>query len=183
MMDKGDEVPDALHEDTDQSVQESLDLLERWNGRADHRIRYCFAPRFAVSCTRELLETVGRLAGEHGVMIHTHASENTSECQIVESETGQRNIAYLDRVGISGPHVALAHCVHLNDDEMAILKSTGTHVAHCPSSNSKLGSGIAPVKDLLNRGVPVSLGADGAACNNRLDMFSEMRLAALLQKT
>lgn len=183
MMDKGDEVPDALREDTDRSVEESLELLETWNGRADHRIRYCFAPRFAVSCTRELLETVGRLAGERGVMIHTHASENTSECQIVESETGLRNIAYLDQVGVSGPHVALAHCVHLNEDEMAILKSSGTHVAHCPSSNSKLGSGIAPVKELLNRGISVSLGADGAACNNRLDMFSEMRLAALLQKT
>ena len=183
MMDKGDEVPDALREDTDRSVEESLELLETWNGRADHRIRYCFAPRFAVSCTRELLETVGRLAGERGVMIHTHASENTSECQIVESETGLRNIAYLDQVGVSGPHVALAHCVHLNEDEMAILKSSGTHVAHCPSSNSKLGSGIAPVKELLNRGISVSLGADGAACNNRLDMFTEMRLAALLQKS
>ena len=183
MMDKGDEVPEALHEDTDRSVEESLALLDAWNGKADGRIRYCFAPRFAVSCTRELLETVGRLAGERGVLIHTHASENTSECQIVESETGLRNIAYLDQVGITGPHVALAHCVHLNDEEIAILKSSGTHVAHCPSSNSKLGSGIAPVKELLNRGISVSLGADGAACNNRLDMFSEMRLAALLQKT
>jgi 5-methylthioadenosine/S-adenosylhomocysteine deaminase len=183
MMDKGDEVPEALHEDTNRSVAESLDLLGAWNGKADGRIRYCFAPRFAISCTRELLEQVGRLAGERGVMIHTHASENTSECQIVESETGLRNVAYLDQVGITGPHVALAHCVHLNNHEMAILKSSGTHVAHCPSSNSKLGSGIAPVKELLNRGISVSLGADGAACNNRLDMFSEMRLAALLQKT
>jgi len=183
MMDKGDEVPEALHEDTNRSVAESLDLLGAWNGKADGRIRYCFAPRFAISCTRELLEQVGRLAGERGVMIHTHASENTSECQIVESETGLRNVAYLDQVGITGPHVALAHCVHLNNHEMAILKSSGTHVSHCPSSNSKLGSGIAPVKELLNRGISVSLGADGAACNNRLDMFSEMRLAALLQKT
>ena len=183
MMDKGDDVPDALHEDTNRSVEESLALLEMWNGKANGRIRYCFAPRFAVSCTRELLETVGRLAGERGVMIHTHASENTSECQIVQEETGLRNIAYLDQVGVSGPHVVLAHCVHLTENEMAILRSTGTHVVHCPSSNSKLGSGIAPVKELLNRGISVSLGADGAACNNRLDMFSEMRLAALLQKT
>ncbi|HEX7294811.1 MAG TPA: amidohydrolase family protein, partial [Pyrinomonadaceae bacterium] len=171
------------HEETKASIEESLALLDAWNGKADGRIRYCFAPRFAVSCTRELLEIVGRLAGERGVMIHTHASENRSECQIVESETGLRNITYLDQVGVTGPHVALAHCVHLDDTEIEILKSTGTHVAHCPSSNSKLGSGIAPVKDLLNQGISVSLGADGAACNNRLDMFSEMRLAALLQKT
>jgi len=183
MMDKGDEVPDALHEETKASIEQSLSLLDTWNGKADGRIRYCFAPRFAVSCTRELLETVGKLAGERGVMIHTHASENHSECQIVENETGLRNIAYLDQVGVTGPHVALAHCVHLDGNEMAILKATGTHVAHCPSSNSKLGSGIAPVKELLDRGISVSLGADGAACNNRLDMFSEMRLAALLQKT
>jgi 5-methylthioadenosine/S-adenosylhomocysteine deaminase len=183
MMDKGDEVPEALHEETKSSIKESLALLETWNGKANGRIRYCFAPRFAVSCTRDLLETVGRLARERGVMIHTHASENRSECEIVERETGLRNIAYLDQVGITGSHVALAHCVHLDETEVGILQSTKTNVVHCPSSNSKLGSGIAPIKDLIGRGVSVSLGADGAACNNRLDMFSEMRLAALLQKT
>ena len=183
MMDKGDEVPEALHEETKSSIKESLALLETWNGKANGRIRYCFAPRFAVSCTRDLLETVGRLARERGVMIHTHASENRSECEIVERETGLRNIAYLDQVGITGSHVALAHCVHLDETEVGILQSTKTNVVHCPSSNSKLGSGIAPIKDLVDRGISVSLGADGAACNNRLDMFSEMRLAALLQKT
>jgi len=183
MMDKGDEVPEALHEETKSSIKESLALLETWNGKANGRIRYCFAPRFAVSCTRDLLETVGRLARERGVMIHTHASENRSECEIVERETGLRNIAYLDQVGITGSHVALAHCVHLDETEVGILQSTKTNVVHCPSSNSKLGSGIAPIKDLVGRGISVSLGADGAACNNRLDMFSEMRLAALLQKT
>lgn len=183
MMDKGDEVPDALHEETESSIEESLALLETWNGKAQGRIRYCFAPRFAISCTRELLERVGKLARERGVMIHTHASENRSECEIVERETGLRNIAYLDQVGITGSHVALAHCVHLDETEVRILQSTQTNVVHCPSSNAKLGSGIAPVKDLVGRGICVSLGADGAACNNRLDMFSEMRLAALLQKT
>jgi 5-methylthioadenosine/S-adenosylhomocysteine deaminase len=183
MMDKGDEVPDALHEETESSIEESLALLETWNGKAQGRIRYCFAPRFAVSCTTQLLETVGKLARERGVMIHTHASENRSECEIVERETGLRNIAYLDQVGITGSHVALAHCVHLDETEVRILQSTQTNVVHCPSSNSKLGSGIAPIKDLVDRGISVSLGADGAACNNRLDMFSEMRLAALLQKT
>ena len=183
MMDKGAEVPDALHEETESSIEESLALLETWNGKANGRIRYCFAPRFAISCTPELLETVGKLARERGVMIHTHASENRSECEIVERETGLRNIAYLDKVGITGSHVALAHCVHLDESEVSILQSTKTNVVHCPSSNSKLGSGIAPIKDLVDRGISVSLGADGAACNNRLDMFSEMRLAALLQKT
>jgi 5-methylthioadenosine/S-adenosylhomocysteine deaminase len=182
MMDDGDGVPEALSEDTEDSILESLDLLERWNGEAGGRIRYCFAPRFALSCTRELLERVARLAVEHGVMIHTHASENRDEIEMVEGATGKRNIEYLRDVGLAAPHVVLAHCVHLDDAEMEILRSTGSHVAHCPSSNLKLGSGIARVAEMLDLGVSVSLGADGAACNNRLDMFTEMRAAALLQK-
>jgi cytosine/adenosine deaminase-related metal-dependent hydrolase len=182
MMDKGDEVPEGLREDTHDSIQESLALLEQWHLQENGRLRYCFAPRFAVSCTRELLEQVGRLARERRVMIHTHASENLTECSIVETETGMRNIAYLDLVGLTGAHVALAHCVHLSDDEIETLLKTKTNVVHCPSSNLKLGSGIAPIARLLEKGVSLSLGADGAACNNRLDMFTEMRTAALLQK-
>jgi 5-methylthioadenosine/S-adenosylhomocysteine deaminase len=182
MMDKGDEVPTELHEQTSDSIAESISLLDEWHGKENGRIRYCFAPRFAVSCTRSLLETVARVARERGVMVHTHASENSTECQIVEAETGLRNVAYLQNVGLSGKHVALAHCVHLDDDEIDLLRETRTNVVHCPSSNLKLGSGIAPIKRLLNEGICVSLGADGAACNNRLDMFTEMRTAALLQK-
>ena len=182
MMDKGDEVPRALQEQTSNSIAESVELLEEWHGKASGRIRYCFAPRFAVSCTHELLEKVAQLARSRGVMIHTHASENTTECEMVEQETGLRNITYLDSLGVTGRHVALAHCVHLSDDEIETLKTTQTNVAHCPSSNLKLGSGIAPIVRLLEQGVSVSLGADGAACNNRLDMFTEMRTAALLQK-
>jgi 5-methylthioadenosine/S-adenosylhomocysteine deaminase len=182
MMDKGEEVPAGLREECENSIRESLALLEKWHGRADGRVRYCFAPRFAVSCTRGLLERVAALAREHGVMIHTHASENVSECELVEREAGMRNVLYLDALGVSGPHVLLAHCVHLDEGEMGLLASKGTHVAHCPSSNMKLGSGVAPVSELLGFGVSVSLGADGAPCNNRLDMFTEMRTAALLQK-
>lgn len=182
MMDKGAEVPAQLHEQTEASIAESLRLLQSWNGKADGRIRYCFAPRFALSCTKELLERVGGLAREHNVMIHTHASENRNECAIVENETGYRNVSYLDSVGISGKHVVLAHCVHLDASEFENLCTTGTNVAHCPSSNLKLGSGIAEIAKMLDDGISVSLGADGAACNNRLDMFTEMRTMALLQK-
>lgn len=182
MMDKGDEVPSALQEQTANSIAESIALLEEWHGKADGRIRYCFAPRFAISCTRELLERVAVLARERGVMIHTHASENRTECEIVQEESGLRNIGYLDSLGLTGRHVALAHCVHLSVDEIETLRTTGTNVVHCPSSNLKLGSGMAPIAKLLELGVSVSLGADGAACNNRLDMFTEMRTAALLQK-
>jgi 5-methylthioadenosine/S-adenosylhomocysteine deaminase len=182
MMDAGDDVPAELFERTDDSIRESLALVEEWHGRAGGRIRACFAPRFAVSCTRALLEEVARLSRERGVLVHTHASENRTEIEMVERATGMRNIEYLSTLGLAAPHVALAHCVHLNDAELDILARTGTHVLHCPSSNLKLGSGIAPVMEMLARGVSVSLGADGAPCNNRLDMFTEMRTAALLQK-
>jgi len=182
MMDKGDDVPSALHEETRASINESVRLIDKWNGAANGRIRCCFAPRFAISCTRELLSEVSDLAKQYGVTIHTHASENRNECQIVERETGERNIDYLNSLGIVGSHVVLAHCIHLDNTEMETLASTKTNVSHCPSSNLKLGSGIARVTEMLARGIPVSLGADGAACNNRLDMFTEMRTAALLQK-
>jgi len=182
MMDKGDEVPPQLHEQTRASIDESVALIKKWHGEAGGRIRCCFAPRFAVSCTRELLQEVSELSRQHGVSIHTHASENQTECEIVEQESGQRNIAYLASLGISGPHVVLAHCIHLDDDEMKSLARTKTNVAHCPSSNLKLGSGIARIAEMLEQGISVSLGADGAPCNNRLDMFTEMRTAALLQK-
>src|SRR5262245_56566110 len=90
MMDKGDEVPRELQEETRASIAASLALIQKWHGRAEGRIRCCFAPRFAISCTSELLQEVGALAREHGVMIHTHASENAQECEMVESETGRR---------------------------------------------------------------------------------------------
>lgn len=182
MMDKGEDLPAALHEEAEASIRESLSLLQEWHGRAEGRLRYAFAPRFAVSCTRELLAEVSRLAREHKVMIHTHASENSTEIEMVERETGMRNVVYLDSLGLTGRDVALAHCVHLDDAEMEILARTGTQVLHCPSSNLKLGSGLARVAEMLERGINVSIGADGAPCNNRLDMFTEMRTAALLQK-
>ncbi len=182
MMDKGDDVPRELHEDTEASIAESLALLEKWQGQANGRIGYCFAPRFALSCTGELLSRVAQLANDGNVMVHTHASENLNECAIVEDETGLSNVAYLDSLGLSGRHVVLAHCVHLDVSEFDLLGRTQTNVAHCPSSNLKLGSGIAEITKMLDEGIPVSLGADGAACNNRLDMFTEMRTMALLQK-
>jgi 5-methylthioadenosine/S-adenosylhomocysteine deaminase len=96
MMDKGDDVPRALQEQTANSVEESIALLEDWHGKAGGRIRYCFAPRFAISCTRELLEKVASLARTRGVTVHTHASENRTECELVQQETGLRNITYLE---------------------------------------------------------------------------------------
>ena len=182
LMDAGADVPAALHEETEAALAEAVRLIERWHGTANGRVRACFAPRFAVSCTRELLEQVARLSRERRVLVHTHASENRDEIALVEHSTGLRNIQYLQAVGLAAPHVVLAHCIWLDENELRLLQETETKVAHCPSSNLKLGSGIAQVTELVERGISVSLGADGAPCNNRLDMFTEMRTAALLQK-
>ena len=182
LMDAGADVPNALHEETQSALAEAVRLIERWHGAADGRIRACFAPRFAVSCTRELLEQVARLSRERRVLVHTHASENREEIALVEHSTGLRNISYLNAVGLAAPHVVLAHCIWLDEVEMQVLRETETKVAHCPSSNLKLGSGLAQIAEMLEQGISVSLGADGTPCNNRLDMFTEMRTAALLQK-
>ncbi|QRN99790.1 5'-deoxyadenosine deaminase [Archangium violaceum] len=181
MMDASD-VPTGLHESTEASLAESLALLERWHGTHGGRLRYAFAPRFVLSCTEKLLKEVARLAREKGVRIHTHASENRTECDVVRERVGRDNIAYFHELGLTGPHVTLAHCVWPTEEERGLLRDSRTVVCHCPGSNLKLASGIAPVPELLDAGVTVCLGADGAPCNNNLDMFVEMRLAALLHK-
>lgn len=182
MMDHGGEVPDTLREDTDSSLRESLDLLQRWNGRAGHRIRYAFAPRFAVSCTDALLREVHRLSRQYRIPVHTHASENRHEIEVVKRERGMRNILYLNDLGLCNEDLILAHCVHIDEEEMKVLAESGTHIAHCPASNLKLASGIAPIPELLRQGARISLAADAAPCNNNLSMFVEMRLAALIHK-
>ncbi len=174
--------PVALRESTDRALTESVDLCGKWHGAADGRLRYCFAPRFAPSCTGPLLRAVSDLAERSGAMIHTHAAETPLELETVKRETGHDEIAYLDSVGISGPRAALAHCVWVDKDDIAVLARQRTNIVHCPSSNLKLGSGIAPIPEMLAAGCRVGIGADGAPCNNRLDAFSEMRLAALIQK-
>jgi cytosine/adenosine deaminase-related metal-dependent hydrolase len=171
---------DGLREDTEDSIREAERLCREWHGRAGGRIRYAYSPRFAVSCTRELLERTAALARRDGVLFHTHASENLDEVDRVRSETGLGNIEYLDSLGCLGGRTVLAHCVHLDDGEVETLARGGVHVAHCPTCNLKLGSGIADVPRLASAGVNVTLGADGAPCNNALDMFEEMKLAAIL---
>ncbi|MGN7313020.1 5'-deoxyadenosine deaminase [Alkalicoccobacillus gibsonii] len=182
MMDKGTEVPKALQENTQQSIQESVDLLEKWHNYDQGRIQYAFTPRFVVSCTEPLLKEVQALSDHYQVKVHTHASENRGEIEIVQAETGMRNVVYLDHLGLANERLILAHCVWLDEQEKKILKDRGVKVTHCPGSNLKLASGIAEIPDLLSQDIAVSLGADGAPCNNNLDMFNEMRLAALIQK-
>ncbi|HTI36059.1 MAG TPA: 5'-deoxyadenosine deaminase [Vicinamibacterales bacterium] len=182
MMDAPGDVPKRLQEQTRSAIDESVALKKRWDGRSNGRLRAAFAPRFAVSCTRELLEAVAALSRDERTIVHTHASENRDEIALVrELSGGLSNIEYLAHVGLATPLLCAAHCVWVDEEEQAILAERRVNVLHCPGSNLKLGSGIAPVAAMRKRGIAVSLGADGAACNNRLDMFDEMRLAATLQ--
>jgi 5-methylthioadenosine/S-adenosylhomocysteine deaminase len=181
MMDADRNVPARLLEDTQRSIDESLALARRWDGRANGRLRAAFAPRFAPTCSKELLEAVATLSDEHNLLVHTHASENRDEVALVTRLTGTSNIGYLHRLGLTSPRLCLAHCVWADEREQQLLAERQVKVLHCPGSNLKLASGVAPVVEMRRRGISVSLGADGAACNNELDMFKEMRLAAGLQ--
>ncbi|MGA7991473.1 MAG: amidohydrolase family protein [Thermoanaerobaculia bacterium] len=168
--------------ETRAALAETERLAKAWHGGSGGRLRVAFCPRFAVSCTDRLLRDVGERAKAGGFFVHTHASENVDEVALVARRTGRPNVRYLDDVGISGAHVVLAHVIHADADERALLAARGTTVAHCPSSNLKLASGICPVPEYRAQGIRVTLGADGAPCNDRLDAFTEMRLAALLPK-
>jgi 5-methylthioadenosine/S-adenosylhomocysteine deaminase len=182
MMDFDAQVPARLREQTQASLDESLAIRKKWDGAANGRLHAAFAPRFAVSCSRELLEAVAHLSSQHHALVHTHASESRDEIAIVRQISGGlSNLEYLASLRLASPQLCAAHCVWVDDRDQQLLVDHDVKVMHCPGSNLKLGSGMAPVPEMRARGITVSLGADGAACNNRLDMFEEMRLAAVLQ--
>ena len=117
-----------------------------------------------------------------GSLYHTHSSENKDEIDAVRKLYGMETIEYFDSIGVLNENTVLAHCIHLNENEVSLMKMSGAAVSHCPSSNLKLASGIADIPKYLKDGIKVSLGADGAPCNNSLSIFTEMRLASLIQK-
>lgn len=182
LMDAGHGHPVGLRETTDDAIAESIRLCDAWHGAAGGRLRYAFSPRFALSCTDTAMRRCVEEAARRGTLLHTHAAENADEVQLVRDRTGMGNVEYLHSLGFSGENVCLAHCVWLSLKERALLRDTRTRVVHCPSANLKLASGIARIAEYLGEGIHVALGADGAACNNRLDGFTELRLAALLHK-
>ena len=145
-------------------------------------LSFCLAPHAPFTVSDATLERVATYAGELDVPVHIHLHETEDEIRQSVAAHGLRPIPRLKRLGVLGLNLIAVHAVHLTEDEIALLAAHGCHVAHCPSSNLKLASGFAPVAALHERGVNVGLGTDGAASNNRLDVFSEMRLAALLGK-
>jgi len=182
MMDAGEGVPERLLETTTTSLDAAQALVQRWHGHDAGRIGYAYAPRFALTCTRELLEAVAALSRGGGLLIHTHSNENAGERALIERATKRAPLLYLADTGIASGRAVLAHGVHLDAAEVEALREGGAAIAHCPSSNLKLASGIADVVGLRRAGIVVGIGADGAACNNRLDAFGELRLAALLAR-
>ncbi len=182
LMDDPETTPPNLRASAEEGLAETERLRAKWHGRENDRLRVAVQPRFAVSCTDALLRRAAEFARSRDLVVHTHASENREESALVVERTGMSNIEYLDAVGLLSARTCVAHAVHAAPSDIRRLAERGTAVAHCPSSNLKLSSGVAPVPDLLRAGVRVALGSDGAACNNLLDPFREMRLAALLPR-
>jgi cytosine/adenosine deaminase-related metal-dependent hydrolase len=183
MMDTGAGAPAGLLETTRASLDASAALHKRWHRAANGRLHYSYAPRFALSCTRELLEAVAALAKMNDVMVHTHSNEDPTERAAVETATGRSPVAYLVETGIASERAVAAHGVHVDDEELAMLRETRMSITHCPTSNLKLGAGIADVQRMRGARLNVGLGADGAACNNRLDGFEEARMASLVARS
>src|SRR4029453_12621266 len=139
-------------------------------------------PHAPYTCTAEILGACAELASEFAVPLHIHLAETTLEVEQSRREHGMPVVPWVRKQGLFDARVIAAHCVHIDEEEMRTLKESGAGVAHNPTSNLKLGSGVAPVAKMMELGLAVGIGTDGPASNNDLDMFEEMRLAALLAK-
>ncbi len=166
---------------TDESIKYSEDLIARWHNK-NSRLQYAVSPRFVISCTEEILKSALKLQKRHNLIFHTHASESKGEIALVRKRTGLDNVKYLKKIGCLNKLTVIAHGIHLSKSEVSDIAKAKTGITHCPSSNLKLASGIARITEYRKKKVKLALGADGAPCNNMMDPFMEMRLAALLQK-
>ncbi len=174
------EFANSYASDADDYLQKGFESHDTWRGNP--MISSSIAPHAPYTVSNRTFEKVVTYAEQLGISIHTHLHETRDEISQSETQYGVRPIQRLAALGLLGPNFTAAHAVHLLPSEIEMLSEHGCHVAHCPSSNLKLGSGIAPIAALLKGDVNVGIGTDGAASNNRLDMFAEMRLAALLAK-
>lgn len=148
----------------------------------DDLITPCIAPHALYTCGPDTLKRATRVADKYNTPIHIHISETDWEVEEIKARYRERPVKYLDNLGFLSRRVIAAHCVHLDDEEIGILAERGVGVSHCVESNLKLASGIAPIKKMLNSGIRVTFGTDGAASNNDLDILSEMSTAAKLHK-
>ena len=164
------------------ALEENVELYRKWNNGADGRIRVMLGPHAPYTCPPDYLKKVRDTAEQYGIPIHIHLSETKGEVDTCREKFGVTPIALMNQIGLFDVPTLAAHCVHVTEDDIAIMAEKQVRVAHNPGSNLKLASGIAPVPAMRKAGVVVGLGTDGASSNNKLDMFAEMRLAALIHK-
>ncbi len=174
------EFPSQYANDADGYIKKGLDARDHLRG--EPLVNFSFAPHAPYTVSDATFQRIATLANQVNIGIHTHLHETKEELSQSEANHGLRPLSRLANLDLLGPNVTFAHCVHLDEVEMRLLAEHGCSIAHCPSSNLKLASGIAPINQYINHGINVGLGTDGAASNNRLDIFTEMRLAALLAK-
>ena len=175
--------PDEITEDRDAILQASADAIDRHHDPApDAMLRIALAPCSPFSSTRELMRETAEYARTRGVRLHTHMAETKDEEEFCLEQFGVRPVEYLEELGWLGEDVWLAHCVHLDEREVSRFGETATGVAHCPSSNARLGAGTAPVAALTAAGAPVGLGVDGAASNEAGELMGELRQALLVAR-
>lgn len=165
-----------------EGLAESEGFVKKWHNTADGRITTMLGPHAPYTCTPDFLKEVSELADELGVGLHIHLAETKTEFEDISEKYGFSPIKLMDSINLFDRHVLAAHVVHLTDEEIDILKAKNVYVAHNPESNMKLASGIAPIPTMLKKGINVSLGTDGAASNNNLDMITEMRAMAFIHK-
>ncbi|MFQ5913704.1 MAG: amidohydrolase family protein [Nitrospinota bacterium] len=173
---------EGMVEDKEQTFRQARELYEKWHGRGDGRIQVWLGPRPLGGSTPECLRQVAALSRELGIRMNIHFCEVRGDVEFFREQYDRRPTELFEELGLLGPDMMLIHAVWLDDEDVATLVRTGTHVVHNPASNAKLGSGIARVPDLLRAGVNVALGCDGGPSNNNYDMFLEMRLASYLNK-
>ncbi len=175
--------PDSVVEDIDTILAASTDAVERFHDPSPgSMLRVALAPCSPFSVTADLLRASAELARERGVRLHTHLCETLDEQDYCREHFGSTPVEYMETLGWLGPDVWFAHAVHLDDASIAIMAATQTGAAHCPSSNARLGAGIARVRDLRDAGVPVGLGVDGAASNEHASLWEEVRHALLFAR-
>ncbi len=170
------------NDEKEQKLKEAMSFAKRWNHQADGRITTMMSPHSAYTCSPDYIKEIVSAAKEIEVPIHIHMSETATEVEENRQNYGVRPVEHLYKLGVFDSQALVAHAVHVNTEEIGILKDKGVKISHNPGSNLKLGSGIAPIPEMLEKGITVSLGTDGAASNNNLDLYEEMRLAATLHK-
>ena len=178
LMDQGEGVPEGLRESTRSALDSAIAEGRRWHGAAGGRLRSSLAPRFILSCSAPLWREVAALSAEHGWLVHTHLSESPAEGREVEAAVGTTAARYFSERGVLSSRFVGAHGVWVDAEDLEHLRRGDAALVHCPGSNFKLGSGLARVRHWKDAGLRCGIGSDGAACNNRLDTFHEMGLAA-----